>query len=341
MFKKFVVCLSLLNIAAYASEDGFANKNEAFGGVSDQRGQNAKTIELDQVNLKQLADDFWDCTFDEDRFDDMKRIFFSIPEKWRSAVIKSRDLLLGVTPFVTVSIVGNFKGVKFLVEHDADIYAVDKFGYDAFSWAKMAGRTDVMDYLRSKDVRGWYKNPLDIVQRFIENKSTPDNSDNIELAPFHLGVLTDALCDVVGDNDRFEDMERAFSLMSYIPEKQRSRVINYPGFLGMSSLMTAAFNGNLECAKFLVEHGADVYAEDKYGQDAYYWAERGGNEDVVEYLRSQMMGKDLSAEWAHGSAHDMRSMFDGMTSMLERRFVKKQINKYDRLGAFFQAEQEE
>ena len=325
MLKKLFICLSLLNIAAYASEDGFDHKNEAFGSVSDQKGQNAKTIELDQVNLKRLAHDFWDCTFDEDRFDDMKRIFFSIPEKWRSTVIKSRDLLLGMTPFVTASVGGNFKGVKFLLEHGADIYAADKYGHDALFWAEQKEYAEIAVYLRSQMSK----------DRNAENIE----AENAEIQKFDqavsLKLLSNKLWCYAKNKDSLDNMK---SLLDGIPEEQRSKVINFPAVWHMSPLMMASFSGNFEGVKFLLEHGADIYATSGYKQNAYYWAERGGYTEIAEYLRSQM-DKNLSAKTKRIDpasfqrlAHDFwycaadNDKFDDMKSLLDS-IPEKQRNE--------------
>ena len=190
---------------------------------------------------------------------------------------------------------GNFEGVKLLVEHGADIYAVNNRGQDAFKYAAIYEYADIMDYLRSKDTLGLYKNPLDVIQRVIENKSTPDNSDNIELEEFYLGALAGVLCDAARDKGRFADMERAFSLMSHIPEEQRSRVINCPDLWGRNPLITASWYGNFDVVKFLVEHGVDIYAKDDSGRDALFLAEQKKYTEIAEYLRSQIE-KDQNAK---------------------------------------------
>ena len=284
MLKKLFVCLSLLNIATYASEDGFDHKNETFGSVSDQKSQtdvvehpdsqiakaqSAETIELDPDRLKRLVSDFWFCAKNKDRLDDMKRIFFSIPEKQRSKAIKCRDSWQGMSPLVIASYFGNFEAVKFLVEHGADIYAVDKRGFDAFFWAKVIGYTEIEGYLDSQ-------------------MDKDRNAENIEVDQATRNtILANKLWFYAKNKDRLDDMK---SLLDSVPEEQRNEVINRPILRGMTPLMTAAFNGNSEGVEFLLEHGADIYAEDADGHNAYYWAERGGNKDVWEYLRSRMMG---------------------------------------------------
>ena len=51
-----------------------------------------------------------------------------------------------------------------------------------------------------------------------------------------------------------------------------------------TSLHKAASSGNLDIARLLVEHGADVDAENKWGRTAYQIAFNGRREEVAQFL---------------------------------------------------------
>ena len=53
---------------------------------------------------------------------------------------------------------------------------------------------------------------------------------------------------------------------------------------GITFLMVAVVTGNLEIVKLLVEYGADVNAESKYGDSALLTAGLNGFQDIADYL---------------------------------------------------------
>ena len=205
-----------------------------------------------QDKLKGLVEHFCSLALDEDILDDMKEIFFSIPEdlpELRNQLINYRPYFGSMNALMAASSCGNLKGVQFLVEHGADVYAVDDSGRDAHSFAEQAGYTYVMDYLSGH------------------------------------------FCCLASDKDRLDDMKRVFFRIS---EKQRIQLINRSDSFGANALMAAASTGNLDGVKLLIERGADIYAMNTMGLDAFFWAERGEYMAVAECLRSKMF-EDLSA----------------------------------------------
>ena len=297
MFRKFVVCLSLLNIVAYASENEFDNKNESFGSVSDQKGQtdvvkhpesqteeaqSAEPVELDPASLQSLAYDLYVYAADKNKFDDMEKVFFRIPEKQRSQAING--LAMGRhTPLMIAAANGNLKGVQFLVEHGADIYIKDGGNLDAFKCAEIWKQPEVMDYLRSK---------VDLITNLAPN-----------------------FCSLAADQENFDKM---ISMLDGISEKQRSQLINSQDDQGDTPLIIASRNGNLKCVEFLVENGADIYAKDAGGRNAYYWAEQEGQTNVVDYLDAiakiltNIAQSFCSLASSKDSLDEMKSMLDSI-----------------------------
>ncbi|MBT3586278.1 MAG: ankyrin repeat domain-containing protein [Halobacteriovoraceae bacterium] len=56
---------------------------------------------------------------------------------------------------------------------------------------------------------------------------------------------------------------------------------------GMNLAMVAAFRGNKEVVKFLIENGISADVVDAKGKDIHYYARKGGHPDVTQFLKSQ------------------------------------------------------
>ena len=67
---------------------------------------------------------------------------------------------------------------------------------------------------------------------------------------------------------------------------------------GYTPLMLAAYHGNIETATYLVNHGADLNGESKYGTPIMAAAIK-GNDDIVRLLLSQ--GADLNKTDSNGT----------------------------------------
>ena len=220
----------------------------------------------DSVNLiKGHAQNLSSLISDKNRLVDMIKMFDNIPEELRSEVIHCSDSL-GRSAWMTASLSGNLEAVRFLVEHGANIYAKDDDGHDAYALAKQNGHTEIVKYLDSQIEKG-------------------QNAETIEVARATLQGLAYRLGFYTKDTTEFNRMRGWFFS---IPEEQRSKVINCRDLLlGRNVLMKASSNGNLRAVKFLVEHGADIYAVDKCGRDAYKLAKQNGHVEIADYLRSR------------------------------------------------------
>jgi ankyrin repeat protein len=63
--------------------------------------------------------------------------------------------------------------------------------------------------------------------------------------------------------------------------------INAQNQAGRTPLHRASFNGAVEVVRLLLEHGADVEVKDKYGKTALQLAAREGRDEVVKLLRER------------------------------------------------------
>ena len=66
-----------------------------------------------------------------------------------------------------------------------------------------------------------------------------------------------------------------------------------------TTLHNAAWRGDLELVRFLVENGADIDAKDVDGETPLHWAARQGHLAVVQYLVEQRA--DVNATNDHGT----------------------------------------
>jgi hypothetical protein len=62
---------------------------------------------------------------------------------------------------------------------------------------------------------------------------------------------------------------------------------------GLTSLMLASMGGHLEVVRLLIKHGANENAKSVNGKTAIDIAEENGRENVVEFLRSRFLVKDV------------------------------------------------
>ena len=267
MFRKVFVCLSLLNIAAYASE-----APSPLNAADFERG----------TFVRQFVNRFCLYSMEKDKLDDMEKMIVQIPEGQRIPMMNAKSTV-SHTAVMIASRFGNLNIVKWLVGHGADIYETDEAGCNAFQYARYGGQDDVLAYLHSVDGKritpAPFKEPL-LEEEEVEEKV---NASGPGFEPDELVKVVREFTHLTYHMQTFSDMKKMFFGFS---KKQRSQLINALDS-GGTPLYWAAGVGNLISVKWLVDHGADIYAADENGHDAFWRAWRFGQTPVMDYLRSQ------------------------------------------------------
>lgn len=76
-------------------------------------------------------------------------------------------------------------------------------------------------------------------------------------------------------------------LLTKIDDKHKSQLVNCKANSGYTPLHLAASNGHKECIKALLQHGADIAAEDEYNKTPQQSAELSFKASIVRLLRSE------------------------------------------------------
>lgn len=76
--------------------------------------------------------------------------------------------------------------------------------------------------------------------------------------------------------------------------------INFVSPIGTNLVHMAAYGGNLESVRYLVEHGVNVFAKDSDSENTLHYAARSGSLDCIKYLVGQ--GVDVKARTQSGKS---------------------------------------
>ncbi len=163
--------------------------------------------------------------------------------------VDTRDNAIGMSALMIASSAGQYDAVKLLLNHRADINAVDGLGNTAFFYASRMGHIRVVKLLIEKG--------MDV---------------NIKQTIFGMSALT--LTAVSNDT------EIAKLLIEHGAD------VNASDNNGVSALIQAVVSGGYEMAKLLVQNGANVNAENKSGWTVLRLAVENGDEKIIELLEN-------------------------------------------------------
>ncbi len=175
---------------------------------------------------------------------------------------------------------GNRTVLQALLDHGVPINAENKQGRTALMLAAAGERWDAMEYLRDRGASLANSNvSAETVAAFLISKNQPQLLQRYTSAYPSLKEL----------------LQRDPNWLQYAAKTSgRSTIkffadlgarVDHPGSDGLTPLMTAAFAGNDEAVKALLELKADPSARDRHNQTALKMATLKGHAKVVETLR--------------------------------------------------------
>ena len=101
---------------------------------------------------------------------------------------------------------------------------------------------------------------------------------------------------------------------------ERGADVNAKSSVGNTPLYWAASRNNLDIAKLLIENGADVNAKDLNGMTPLHWAAHRGNLDIAKLLIEN--GADVNAKDSDGKTPLDRSASTNITALLRKHGAK-------------------
>jgi ankyrin repeat protein len=160
----------------------------------------------------------------------------------------------GFTPLMAVCRAGNLNGVRYLIDHGADVRARTRSGYTAlFAALSWPGNTAIVSMLLE---HGADANADVEVSQPAQDLYTP-----VLLAALH------------GDADSLEPLLA-----------KGAKVNRQGGDFGRAPLLVAATTGSEATIRMLLRAGADVNAKDALGNSPLQWARRRGETSIVRLL---------------------------------------------------------
>lgn len=190
----------------------------------------------------------------------------------------------GYTPLIEAIYAESDDVALYLIEQGADLQFTDQRGADAVHFAVFNGCWEVLNHLieaglpTNQLVDGW---PLlnttcsraHKFKRLNLKVSRMQNGKEVE-------VTDQSEIDRIAGKDRYANFFRIVELLL----KRGAAVDSMEKKNGQSSLVLCASRGDLEIMELLIQHGADVNLQDRYGLTALHWAARSGHTDIVELL---------------------------------------------------------
>eukprot|EP00667_Euglena_gracilis_P014357 EG_transcript_14876 len=194
---------------------------------------------------------------------------------WGDAVLQSAGVLIAVVEIYVASVLapypfalfacaerGSLRGVRRLVESQADINAAGAEGRTPLWTAAYFGHTNVVQYLVKKGA---------FLNKVGPNMATPLHA---AAQKGHCDVVI-LLADVIEQLDRLDIMSR---LSGFVPAMERATAD------GTTPLAAAACGGHVGVVHWLLQRNAGVDKADRAGVTPLMKAARGGHLDVVRCL---------------------------------------------------------
>ena len=195
----------------------------------------------------------------------------------------------GTTPLMETCSYGNMNVATYLVDHGANIHLQDKNGNTCLHFAAEKGHVEVVSKLLGLGAK---ENP-DYVNATKHSGTTPLM---ITCYNGHMNVATYLV--EHGANVLLQDKNgntclhfaaekghvEVVSKLLGLGAKENPDYVNATKHSGTTPLMITCYNGHMNVATYLVEHGANVHQTDKYGDTCLHYAAERGHVEVVSQL---------------------------------------------------------
>ena len=182
---------------------------------------------------------------------------------------------------------GDIEQVKSIIEKGADVNLRDKNGQTPLHLSARQGQRDIAELLLTNgaDINAknkWDRTPMDIavdrghneiVELLISKGADVNARGKGDYTALHRAAMNRAQI-----ADALEIMSLLLAKGADIEARQEH---------GATPLACAAYDGNVEAARFLIEHGANIEAKTRYGDTPLFRAITQGHKDMAELLLSK------------------------------------------------------
>ena len=195
----------------------------------------------------------------------------------------------GTTPLMITCYNGHMNVATYLVEHGANIHLQDKYGNTCLHYAAEGGQIEVVskllavgakenqDYVNTRNnsgttplMRTCYNGHMNVAAYLVEHGA------NIHLQDKN----GDTCLHFAAEGGHVEVVSKLLA----VGAKENQDYVNTRNNSGTTPLMTTCYNGHMNVATYLVEHGANIHLQDKNGNTCLHYAAQGGQIEVVSKL---------------------------------------------------------
>lgn len=210
------------------------------------------------------------------------------------------NYLFGATPLSLAAFKRNEDLCQLLIEHGADVNAVDASNRTPIDVARNSGKLELVDML---EIRRLQASDPEMAAQMRAHNAPPTKSA--------IAVRQDDLDEALREAIRARDGDLCKMMLDMGADPMSSHPANY---IGNSALHLAAENGSDEVCRLLVERGMDINVRNKNGQTPLYMAvEKSKNKELALMLVS--LGADTNHFHAYKNKHLLcgNLNFKGMT----------------------------
>ena len=188
----------------------------------------------------------------------------------------------GATPLWIASYMGRIEIVRLLVEAGADVDKADRYGETPLYIASQKGHIEVVRLLieagadKEKPLLiASNKGHLDVVRLLVDAGADKDTADDYGETPLY----------IASHEGRLEVVRLLVDAGADVNKADYDR---------MTPLHVACLYGPLEIVRLLVVAGADIAKKDKYGNTPLDIAVNNDHTDIIDYLLSTSINKNLN-----------------------------------------------